>query len=289
MKKYDSKNFNRLICQGKLREAVDYLKNFPSKKRLVKKYEAVFESDSPVIRSKNEVINRIDAIFQKYYRNVFWKGMKKEDAFMRLCSRISVFLNYKLPDTKSFDELEQLWENEIEPKIKVVVEKESFHYLGGKTQGYYGPYIWKKTVPKTYRVQLPGRITEYTVNMMKGFISRSWMAFLSFDRIGTGGWAGEDGILNCVWKSYAKEVHTSKNQKSFFSFLSEADCSSQENSHTYASYLLIRNLSRLLFHEDYVNDAEKWKGKRNEVKNCSLRLYQEYPDHTSESCIGDEL
>lgn len=81
-------------------------------------------------------------------------------------------------------------------------ESEGNHALFGKTQGYYGPYIWRETVPTVYRVELPDGTAEYTVNILKGFVFRSWMDYLTFGRYGTGGWASPDGTINCVGQAY---------------------------------------------------------------------------------------
>ena len=55
----------------------------------------------------------------------------------------------------------------------VLVISEGYHYLGGETQGHKGPYIWKETKKQTFDVQLPNQKTQYTVNLLSGFISRS--------------------------------------------------------------------------------------------------------------------
>ena len=34
-------------------------------------------------------------------------------------------------------------------------QSRGFHFLGGKTSGYYGSYIWRVTETKTYEVELP--------------------------------------------------------------------------------------------------------------------------------------
>ena len=81
-------------------------------------------------------------------------------------------------------------------------EAEGYHALFGKTQGYYGPYIWRDTVPTVYRVELPGGTAEYTVNLLKGFVFRGWMDYLTFGRYGTSGWASPDGTINCVAQAY---------------------------------------------------------------------------------------
>ena len=77
-----------------------------------------------------------------------------------------------------------------------------YHALFGKTQGYYGPYIWRDTVPTVYCVELPGGTAEYTVNILKGFVFRGWMDYLTFGRYGTDGWASPDGMIHCVEQAY---------------------------------------------------------------------------------------
>ena len=40
------------------------------------------------------------------------------------------------------------------------------------------------------------------VNILKGFVFRSWMDYLTFGRYGTGGWASPDGTINCIEQTY---------------------------------------------------------------------------------------
>ena len=80
--------------------------------------------------------------------------------------------------------------------------RDAYHALFGKTRGYYGPYVWKDTVSAVYSVELPDGTAQYTVNILKGFVFRSRMDYLTFGRFGTGGWASPDGTINCVEQAY---------------------------------------------------------------------------------------
>ena len=53
-----------------------------------------------------------------------------------------------------------------------------------------------------YRVELPDGTAEYTVNILKGFVFRSWLDYLTFGKQGTGGWASPDGTINCIEQAY---------------------------------------------------------------------------------------
>lgn len=87
-------------------------------------------------------------------------------------------------------------------RLQTEFEAAGCHALFGKTQGYYGPYIWRDTVPTAYQVELPDGTAAYTVNILRDFIFRSWMDYLTFGRYGTGGWASPDGTINCIEQAY---------------------------------------------------------------------------------------
>ena len=51
-------------------------------------------------------------------------------------------------------------------------------------------------------LHMPDGTAAYTVNILKGFVFRSWMDYLTFGRYGTGGWASPDGTINCIEQAY---------------------------------------------------------------------------------------
>lgn len=318
MSQYKSSNYYALISQGKLIEALEYLKLYPNKSKTIKKYFSLFQEDNIRYKSKSSEINNIVSIYHEYYKKIFWEGINKKDAFNYLCTQFSKTFDFSLPEEIGHEELVDFWDDHIEDRIERLVEDEGYNYLGGKTQGFYGPYIWKKNVLKTYKVKLPDGYTNYSVYMAKGFVSKSWMSYISFDKIGTGGWTGKDGSIYCVWKSYRRQIllpkfqihflkheaqHSvdliknkemssvdleyraklveliySKKIKCFNRFLLQADGEDETNSHSYASYLIISRLSERIFKEDYVSDSNKWKKYLREIRSVSLELFNEYPD-----------
>ena len=73
--------------------------------------------------------------------------------------------------------------------------------MGGKTSGYYGPYIWQYEETKNYEVGLPKGTQEYKIALLDGFLTKSWIDYLSFGEISPGGWTDGDGIINCIKSS----------------------------------------------------------------------------------------
>lgn len=205
-----------------------------------------------------------------------------------------------------------------ELEIQRIVEKEGYHFLGDTTCAWYGPYIWKDTTEVIYHVELPKQSKEMTVHMMTGFVARSWLDFISFGTIGTAGWAKEDGQIFCVKKSYEGEMDlpsfqitylkheaqhsVDKSQypeldstqleyraklveliyypdsRAFYHILYEADDSNRNNSHSYASYLIIRKLSQMLLGREYEKKEAEWKPYEDKIAEAAKELFNQEPE-----------
>ncbi len=154
-------------------------------------YIAIFENCEYRTYDVSESLNRILRLYQIYYRDIFYCNLSEAKAADKLLTSLRALLN--LPDAD---------EGLLEDHLQSMFEAEGYHALFGKTQGYYGPYIWRDTAPTVYQVELPSGTAEYTVNILKGFVFRSWMDYLTFGKHGTGGWASPDGTINCIEQAY---------------------------------------------------------------------------------------
>ena len=154
-------------------------------------YIAIFENCEYRTYEVSELLNQILWLYQIYYRDVFYCGLPESEAADKLLNDLRKLLD--MPDAD---------EEALTNRLQALFEAEGYHALFGKTQGYYGPYIWRETIPTVYQVELPSGTAEYTVNILKGFIFRSWMDYLTFGRYGTGGWASPDGTINCIEQAY---------------------------------------------------------------------------------------
>lgn len=305
MTEFNKSEFGAYLLKGQLQEAVDYVSKFIDKKDWVESYKDIFEKGGYYKRTDNETLNKLDHIYQNYYRNVFWNNITNVDAQKILFQELWQFCGSR--DVLAVDET-------IEDEVSKVVKAEGYEYLGGKTQGYYGPYIWKQSARETYEVELPTGIELYTVVMMDGFISRSWLDFLSFGEIGAGGWAEDDGTLCCVRSAYQKgceeDFHISflKHEaqhaydkktynelsaetleyraklveliywpidKKIKAILREADNSYPDNSHAMAAYRIISKMSLELFQSETVPEERLWEGKVEDVQRYALILLEE--------------
>ena len=181
----------QFFLNGDMQGAIAYMRDHEEFKDILPAYVAIFEDCEYRTFEIPDILNDILRLYQVYFRDTFYCGLPEAEAADKLLTQLKVLLD--VPDAE---------EALLTEKLQSVFEAKGYHALFGKTQGYYGPYIWRDTVPTVYRVELPGGTAEYTVNILKGFVFRSWMDYLTFGRYGTGGWASPDGTINCIEQAY---------------------------------------------------------------------------------------
>ena len=179
------------FLNGDIKGAIAYMRKHEEYKDILPAYAAVFENCEYRTYDVPDILNHILRLYQVYYRDVFYCELPEEAAAGRLLANLRELLD--MPDAQ---------EALLAKRLQSVFEQNGFHAQFGKTQGYYGPYVWRETVPTVYRVELPDAAAEYTVNVLKGFVFRSWMDYLTFGRYGTGGWTSPDGTINCIEQAY---------------------------------------------------------------------------------------
>ena len=167
------------------------MRNHEEFKDILPAYIAIFENCEYRTYEIPDILNDILRLYQDYFRDTFYCGLLETEAADKLLTQLKALLD--MPDAEEALLTEQL---------QSAFEAEGYHALFGKTQGYYGPYVWKDTVPAVYSVELPEGTAQYTVNILRGFVFRSWMDYLTFGRFGTGGWASPDGTINCIEQAY---------------------------------------------------------------------------------------
>lgn len=182
---------SQFFINGDIKGAITYMREHEEFKDILPAYTAIFENCEYRRFDIPDALNDILRLYQIYFRNVFYCGLPEPEAAYKLLTGLRLLLN--MPDAD---------EELLAERLQAAFEANGYHALFGKTQGYYGPYVWRETVPTVYRVELPDGTAEYTVNILKGFVFRSWMDYLTFGRYGTGGWASPDGTINCVEQAY---------------------------------------------------------------------------------------
>lgn len=298
---FNELKFKSYLCKGHLRDAVDYIGGVKEKEDVLHKYISVFEEGQYYKRTDNEIIGNIDKIYQNYYKDIFWHGVDNERAEKMLFKSLKEYCE---------EISHSIIDDDIENEIEKIVNKEGYQYLGGQTSGLFGPYIWKNSTRVTYDVELPNGIEPYTIIMMDGFISRSWLDFISFGLTGTGGWIGKDGTLCCVKSVYdieskefsisflkheAQHGHDIKKYpgisvadleyraklvelvywqdcKKMLEILGEADNTNPDNGHSIAAHRIVSEMSKEFFNCQYMDNEKAWTNRVSDINRYALEL-----------------
>ena len=182
---------SQFFINGDIKGAIAYMRGHEEFRDILPAYTAIFEEQVYRTFDIPDALNDILRLYQIYYRDTFYCGLPEAEAADRLLTGLRALLH--MPDAP---------EALLEERLQAEFEAAGCHALFGKTQGYYGPYIWRDTVPTAYQVELPDGTAAYSVDILRGFIFRSWMDYLTFGRYGTGGWASPDGTINCIEQAY---------------------------------------------------------------------------------------
>lgn len=197
------------FMRGDVRGAVAFMKEVPELGEMAEAYIDIFENEHYIQYDIPEKLNRILLCYQQYFRDIFYLRIGKEEAEASLFGKLTAEIkkageavgaeDHTLPegtlDLKNDPE-------RIGAALKEIFDAEGYQFLCGMTNGFYGPYVWTKTEPMEFEVELPETVSKYRINMNRGFVMRSWMAYLTFDKKGTGGWTSPDGTINCVEQAY---------------------------------------------------------------------------------------
>lgn len=179
------------FIQGDLAGAIVLMKTVPELKETAQAYIDLFEKEQYIRYDIPDDLNEILLCYQQYFRDVFYLRRAHAECKTELLDRLKEELALPGGDVSA-----------VEEELKHRFNRSGYQILCGMTNGYYGPYVWQETVPMTFEVELPETTSRYSINMLRGFIMRSWMDYLTFGERGTGGWASPDGTINCVEKAY---------------------------------------------------------------------------------------
>lgn len=188
--------FDQNLClawlkKGRLRPAMEYLAQFPEQAELYRQYMSLYQQEHYLSYDVDSQLQDILLAYQKYYRDAFYLEQSPEEATEGLRARLAGLLG---DGAASLDELEEL--------AAEAFRTGEFHFLGGRTGGCYGPYIWRTEELRRYEVELPEGVQEYAVKLLGGFVMESWLSYLTFGLSGTGGWSNGDGLIHCVKRHY---------------------------------------------------------------------------------------
>lgn len=307
----DIHKFYSICLQGKVLEAIEYLRSFKDKNEDFVKLEKQFsnrflsQEESYKINSEDSWIKNVLKCYLDYFRSVLTQ-ISVEEAEEELIFRLSNILE----SNKNMDL------DEIECELEKIFKEKGYSFLGGVTSPYRGPYIWKTTRKKDFKVLLPGGERKVAVYFISDFLMLSWAHYATMGKHYSGGWAKEEGLyyvnnsneevdidsaefqvwflkheaqhlndydkypnlngLNLEYRAKLIELIYHPNPYSLIEKFINQSKNDKSLPHPYASYAIIKRLSLLLFGEEYVVDKKLWKKiDAKSISRGALRLFEE--------------
>ncbi|MCB2290882.1 hypothetical protein LGK97_14135 [Clostridium sp. CS001] len=290
----DMDRFYSMCLQGNVLEAIKYLKTFKDKNNdilmLIKQYEERFLTDNEVykIDSDDSWVKDVLNCYLSYFRFVLINN-STEQAEQRLILSLSKLVTINWDSNL----------DDIESELENIFKEKGYSFLGGLTSSFRGPYIWKNTLKEEFNVSLPDGEHDVVVYFISDFLMLSWAHFATLGKHYAGGWAKPEGLYyvnngieNIDTNSTKFQVwflkHEAQHLSDYTNFpnlngrnleyraklteliynpqpynLIEKFLNQSENDksipHSYAAYSIIKQLSFLVFGQEYVYDKEQWK------------------------------
>jgi hypothetical protein len=242
------------------------------------------------------LIGLID-IYKDYWKSILLKEQSIENADSLLKENLFIYIkkNYP-PEISEWNETEVESDPWLYLS-KLLSMKNYFNNVNGKTGNLYDIYIWRREDTVDYNVELPEVNINVPVIFMNDIVTMGWEEYATLGRAYPGGWP-KDGALFCVSKAYdttkesflvsylahesqhfsdmktykefpswemeyrAKLTELSKANETIYKLMNSFIRGSKDDStlsHPYAEFLVITNLSKAIFNENFVDEPERWK------------------------------
>ncbi|MBC5994171.1 hypothetical protein [Pontibacter cellulosilyticus] len=263
-------------------------------------------TDDPMLRS-------LLKLYQIYWRNALLDKQQLKKYDEQLKDSIATFLiahNYK-SDTLTRPEIAASFGQHL----KRYLANSGYFSATGKTGNLFDLFVWSKEDTVTYNVKLPETEVKTTVVFLENPVTMGWEEYATFGKYYPGGWATKEQLYS-VDKAYDKNsenfkvsylAHEAQHfadyktypnltgvdleyrakltelilaeetlHKLLTTFISNAS-SEGRNSHAFANYAVIRDLSKAIYKQDFVSDVQQWKQvEPDKIRKKSKRLLKQH-------------
>jgi hypothetical protein len=300
----DMQKIYSMCLQGNILNVIEYLKTLEDKSSdivmLEKQYEDRFLSDNKTyeVGSDDSWIKDVVNCYFRYFRSVLTNN-SVEDSEKNLIMNLSKLAN--INQDSNLDEIESVLEN--------IFREKGYSFLGGVTPPFRGPYIWKTTLKKEFNVSLTESEQAVMVYFISDFLMLSWIHFATMEKHWSGGWAKPEGMYYIDNGSEPIDTNSTRFQVRFLKHeaqhlsdykqfpnlnarnleyraklveliynpqphdLIEQFLNQSKNDkclpHPFAAYSIIKNLSSLIFAQEYVYTIQQWRNIKTELISSS--------------------
>jgi len=299
MEKFSEDKLHGICGEGSYQKVVAYLEGCADGEEHLAKYRRIFEGDGYVLEADDPQVQAILRVYEDYLKHVLTTEMSvaQRKKYVVGCFR-EFFPNVRtyVKFTKAFP---------------AYFEERGYFASFGVVSPFPTLSLWEKQTKHEIEVELPEATVMMNVYEMDGIITRGWYDYLTFGKVGTGGWVSLDGCyyfkqfydassedfqvsllkhegqhfhdqgMNFAMPSHELEYRAKlvelvylQEQNVFNSFLDRMS-DDIKNPHGHANKRIVAALSRLIFSEELVMDKERWSAEYSKVSEKALQLLKE--------------
>ncbi|WP_299700787.1 hypothetical protein [uncultured Pontibacter sp.] len=284
-------------------------------RKIKEKYFHRFKyQDEQVDHNTNDtILISLLQVYHTYWRKTLLDKRNKEQYDKELKDSVMAFLrshNYKPSSVSQPDIASNFGQH-----LKDFLKQQNYYAATGKTGGLFDLFIWPKEDTTTYQVKLPETEVKATIIFIDSTVTMGWQEYATFGKYYAGGWATKEFHYS-VRKAYDTNsenfkvsylTHEAQHFADYktYPLLTGADLEYRakltelvfaretlynliqtfirnankegRNSHAFANYAVIRDLSCEIFKKNFVSDIEQWKKvSSSKISKSSERLLKQH-------------
>ncbi len=268
------------------------------------------EDESSFLEDKASSLNELLAIFRDYWRAALLDTSRNYEP--ELAMKVIPFLQKNYPPVQGIN----ITKDSLGTYVSRYIKSKGLYTTdaAGKTGRLFDLLVWRAQKDTTYTFSLNKEELTVKVVMMRDFITLGWEEYATLGKYYPGGWTTPEALF-CVADAYDLSsenfqisylAHEGRHYADFqlFPNLQSADLEyrakltelslgqtgllhtlqffinnanyDSNNGHSVANYCVIRDLSKVLFKNDFEKDFEKWKQlKPKKINKAALAVLKQ--------------
>ena len=274
-------------------------------------FELRFKSNEDFSGYINNIEPSLKPLLKLY--SEYWHRALKSEASVHDSDFVGLLKKFLLNNASAFMKSENISDDDINNALIDYCKSLGYFTTGfAKTGKLFDLLIWKSQYDSLYSFNKRDNNIKVKVTFMENFATLGWEEYATLGKCYPGGWANETGLF-CVKSAYdlqsedflisylahegrhfedykifpnlsgeeleyrAKLTELMLAEKTLYKtleFFIANSIKQSESAHSKANYLVVEQLSKLIFNSDFVSDINKWKTVSAEkINSSSLNLF----------------
>jgi len=202
MARYDEIAFKNVCSRTDYHQVIAYLEGLEDGAEMLAEYKAVFEGGKYWLNVDNAKVTKVLHAYEDYLKWVLSNESTQEERQRVVVDKFKPFF----PRARFYARFSVKFAYySLHNMLRRFFKRHGYFSSIGEIAPFFNISLWGKQTKRAERVELPDETIDIEVVEMGDVITRDWMAYLSMDKIGAGGWVTKKG---CTFFEKQFEVGT---------------------------------------------------------------------------------